>query len=256
MRRNVRTRATTVVTLAIGLLLATALVAHAAMSPEQKCQKGRKDASAKYLQCHEKAMGQHLVSNDLAKLQPALSKCRMSFAASWLKLQKKAVGTGATCDAPRFVDNGDGTVTDNLTGLDWEKKTDNATANDKDNAYIWSAAYSIFLSGDINPPGLNEEQPAAMGPFTVPCFGTTPCSWRLPTIAELQTLLSEPFPCTTSPCIHPIFGATIVNDDYWSATTLANDASRAWGVFFLTGEVSYGPKNATTNSVRAVRGGL
>jgi hypothetical protein len=36
--------------------------------------------------------------------------------------------------SPRFVDNGNGTVTDNQTGLMWEKKS---TANVAD-AYVWS----------------------------------------------------------------------------------------------------------------------
>jgi hypothetical protein len=45
---------------------------------------------------------------------------------------------------PRFVDNGDGTVTDNQTGLQWEKKTtavgsvaNLADPHDVDNAYTW-----------------------------------------------------------------------------------------------------------------------
>ena len=31
------------------------------------------------------------------------------------------------------------------------------------------------------------------------------CDWRLPTIAELQTILLAPYPCGTSPRIDPIF---------------------------------------------------
>ena len=44
-------------------------------------------------------------------------KCVANYAAAWPKLQKKATGTNATCDATRLVANNDGTVTDNLTGL-------------------------------------------------------------------------------------------------------------------------------------------
>jgi hypothetical protein len=38
----------------------------------------------------------------------------------------------------RFVDNGDGTVTDTRTGLMWEQKTDDGSIHDKDNVYTWS----------------------------------------------------------------------------------------------------------------------
>src|SRR6266446_8828956 len=50
--------------------------------------------------------------------------------------------------APRFVDNGDGTVTDNQTGLMWEKKenldgtTDVSNQHDADNPYQWTASLS------------------------------------------------------------------------------------------------------------------
>jgi hypothetical protein len=49
--------------------------------------------------------------------QAALSKCRVNYTSTWATLEKKAAGTGATCDSARFVDNGNGTVTDELTDL-------------------------------------------------------------------------------------------------------------------------------------------
>lgn len=235
-----------VTTIAFG---ASAPSARAAATPEQKCQKARKDAAAKYAQCHEKAVGQLLATNNLAKLQPALSKCRVAYTSTWLKLQKKALGTGSTCDAPRFVATGQGTVVDNLTGLEWEMKNDiDATAHDKDHTHSWRQAYLCFLTGFSSCPGLNEADSINLTCFADP--GT--CNWRLPTVAELQTILSEPFPCTTSPCIDAVFGPTAAHD-YWSATTLAN---YAWSVSFVDGTVSYGVKGAVGNSVRGVRGGF
>ena len=38
----------------------------------------------------------------------------------------------------RFVDNGDGTITDTQTGLMWEKKSDDGSIHDKDNRYTWA----------------------------------------------------------------------------------------------------------------------
>lgn len=249
MHERMLSRVVTVALLTAGTLLTMAAFAGAKVPPEQQCQKSRYEAAAKYAQCQSKALGQHFAVNDLAKLQPILSKCRVKYTSTYLKLQKKALGTGSTCDAPRFVDNDDGTVTDNLTGLDWEQKVDTASIHVKSATYTWFNTYNSFLAG-VSSFGINEEQP----PDFIACFGGR-CDWRLPTVAELQTILSEPFPCTTSPCINAAFGPTATNEDYWSATTLADNTTYAWGVFFGTGEVSYGLKNGI-NAVRAVRGGL
>src|SRR5512147_610150 len=175
MDKRTLTRVAAPVMLAVSTLLTMAPVARAKLTPERFCQKSRYDAAAKYAQCEDKALAQLFATNDLVKLQPALSKCRVKYTDIWLKLQKKALGTGSTCDTPRFVDTGDGTVTDNLTGLEWEKKTDNVTVHDKDNTYEWSIAYECFLSGGSTCAGLNR-------PDTVLCFGGAvgTCDWRLP----------------------------------------------------------------------------
>ncbi len=65
--------------------------------------------------------------------------------------------TGSTCVANnRFTDNGDGTVTDALTGLAWEKKTNDGSVHDQGNRYTWGngdgTALTIFLTG-LNTPG-------------------------------------------------------------------------------------------------------
>jgi hypothetical protein len=86
--------------------------------------------------------------------------------------------------------------------------------------------------------------------------------WRLPTWAELQTiLLPEPsFPCSTDPCIDPVFDEPVGVDDYWTATTIAGHPEFAWYVQFGTGGDFYtgsdSKDNELSNSVRAVRGGL
>ena len=54
--------------------------------------------------------------------------------------------------------------------------------------------------------------------------------WRLPTVQELASLadLSEDDPVTYLPPGHPFVGAAL--GFYWSATTSANDAGKAWSV--------------------------
>jgi len=246
-----RTRQLTTLILIAAALLLVAGTALAKQTPEQKCQKGRYDAAAKYAACQQKVVGKWFGGSDFDHAA-ALSKCRVTYTATWAKLQKKASGTGATCDNPRFADNWDGTVTDRLTGLQWEKKTEDGTEHDKDNLYSWSAAgtgrgngtaFANFLSA-LNGGGC----------FATGCFAGQ-CDWRLPTISELQTILLGPYPCTTSPCIdQAVFGPTSTSF-YWSATPVATVPDYAWLASFFSGLVSGYAKGNSIN-VRAVRAGL
>ena len=233
--------------LAAGALLVPVRAVHAA-TPEGACQNGRYAAAAKYNACAQKVTGKAVAGGDLTVFGEQVSKCRVKYTGTWAKLAAKAAGTGAFCDTTRFTDNGT-TVTDNLTGLQWEKKQNlDGTANpgdrhDADNTYTWSAsgtaadgtAFTDFLV-TLNGGG---------------CFAGQ-CDWRLPTFYELQTILSEAYPCTTSPCIDPVFGPT-VPDFYWSGTT--TEPSKAWFVAFDHGGVGtvFTP---VSGAVRAVRGGL
>jgi hypothetical protein len=243
--------------------LAGVVVANAA-SPHEACQAGRHKAAAQYAACHQKYLASFFGGafdtgflDDPDGNQTRLSKCRDKYRATWAKLQAKASGTGVTCDAARLLDNGDGTVTDNLTGLQWEKKTDDASVHDKDDTYKWTTVFggteangTIFTSflATLNGGG---------------CFAGQ-CDWRLPTVAELQTILLEPFPCAASPCIDPIFGPMAADAPlYWSSTTNAESPDHAWYVIFLDGFLgdagSVGYAGATKPAlayVRAVRGGL
>jgi hypothetical protein len=223
--------------------------ADAAATPEQACQNGRYAAAAKYSACEQKAMGKFQASFDYTKFNGTASKCRVKYTGTWAKLQAKASGTGASCDNSRFDTTTTlGTVIDRLTGLQWEQKTDDASVHDKDNLYSWTTlpfpmgtaadgtAYTNFLTTLTGFAGQHD--------------------WRLPTRAELQTILSEPYPCTTSPCIDQgVFGPTVAAY-YWSATTYSATApSSAWVVDFGDGFVIFNEKDEIW-SVRAVRGGL
>jgi uncharacterized protein DUF1566 len=166
------------------------------------------------------------------------------------------------CTNQRFVDSGNGTVTDNQTGLQWEKKDNlDSSANlsdphDADNTYTWSSSgtaadgtvFTDFLSQ------LNNCVSADGSTITGGFAGH--CDWRLPTIAELQTILLAPFLCGTNPCIDPIFGPT-KSLEYWSATTSAGFPNDAWGVGFADGHVlGSGAKSSGGTYARAVRSGL
>jgi hypothetical protein len=166
---------------------------------------------------------------------------------------------------PRFVDNGDGTVTDNQTGLMWEKKdTDCPGIHCYKDIFTWcSGPYPSCASG-ANPPdgtaftgflyALNSES-LPMGDFRIAgCFNGY-CDWRLPTIWELDTIMDPTQGSCgggTGACIDPIFGATQTYY-YWSATTLQHYPSEAWVV--LTQGASLWRFKSDYANARAVRSG-
>ena len=170
--------------------------------------------------------------------------------------------TGGTFQ--RLVDNGDGTVTDNSTGLQWEKKdgadgvANLADPHDVDNNYVWTISPS--------PPPYAADGPAftdflsrlnactSSDGSTVTAAFAAHCDWRLPTIAELQTIvdLSAAGCGSGSPCIDPIFGPTAASRPYWSSTTVASDPSSALHVVFFDGSTYFCLKGCS-DSVRAVR---
>jgi hypothetical protein len=213
-----------------------------AATAEEKCQSKRAKEAGKYQKCMQDWLSKVYKGSVTSSKR---IKCRTKYAAAWPKLQAL---TGTSCDAPRWVDNGDGTVTDNLTGLIWEKKTDDGSVHDWDNVYTWS-------NGDADP---TDEDGTIFSDFLATLNAGAGFAgangWRLPTYAELQTILT-PEPCSTDPCIDPIFGPFTKSDVYWSRTCDAIVPSLAWMTDFDS------DFNALANktdgwSVRAVRSGL
>jgi len=168
------------------------------------------------------------------------------------------VANNALACQPQYVDNLDGTLTDNRTGLVWEQKTGtvgtpNPTdVHDVNNRYSWSTTgtaadgtlFTEFLAT------LNLDQ-SANGSTT--CFASH-CDWRIPNVVELQTILDVSATCGSGPpCIDTAFGPTQASN-YWSSSSLADFPNHAWGVLFITGLINVPGK---TNSLyaRAVRSG-
>jgi hypothetical protein len=179
-----------------------------------------------------------------------------------------------TCQ-PRYVDNGDLTVTDNQTGLMWEKKFDGSvpiicsigdtscppdTHHEVGKQYTWSATASWNPDGTLftdfiaalDGGNYYDSSTGVVVNFKPrPCFANH-CDWRVPTIAELTSILLAPFPCGTSPCIDPTFGTTVSNF-YWSSISVSGTPQpTAYFVFFDNGVVD---RNNKLNGffARAVR---
>ena len=262
-------------------LLVTATAIHAAGAPEQ-CQAGKNRAAGKYAACRESAEAKLAVSGDTTKYGEAITNCAGKFARAWQKLEDKAVAAGSACpsvgDATgidgkvtattdgiaavvggmRFEDNGDSTVTDHLTGLQWEQKdtevgspTNFADPHDVDNTYTWNTAVGTTPNGTAFTDFLDKLN-GGLGANT--CLAGQ-CDWRLPTKEELAGIVD----LTASgcgggdPCIDPIFGPT-VSGFHWTATTYAEDPYAAWFVVFSSGNANLEDKG-DSNYVRAVRGG-
>jgi hypothetical protein len=162
-----------------------------------------------------------------------------------------SVQAGATLS---YTDNGDGTVTDNDTGLMWEKKSDDGGLHDKDNGYPWSGSGSQQTIWDWLD-AVNAEGGTGFAGHR---------DWRIPNIKEMQSLANyqSAAPMTSaafnSGCVAGVgvlAGSCTLTSPYWSSTTWPTNHAMAAGVSFFDGSVGAFDKS-TSPHVRAVRGGL
>jgi hypothetical protein len=153
----------------------------------------------------------------------------------------------------KFVDNGDGTISDVGSGLTWEKLSDDDSIHDKDNVdYTWSQALAKIAS-------LNA---GAFAGYS---------DWRIPNVRELETLVNLG---NSDPAVPGLFatncgfhsygngGCTILEcsctraDNYWSSTPAEYNTLLTWTVDFFVGQVTTSYRTNSGAALRAVRGGL
>jgi len=148
----------------------------------------------------------------------------------------------------RFVDNGNGTITDTHTGLMWEKLSDDLSVHDKDSTYTWADAQSMKVAA-----------------LNATAFGGN-TDWRMPTANELHSLLDY---TRYNPTVREEFDnacvtfCTVVTCSctggnwHWTADEGSGavggiSADHGWSVDFRDGDVDHAAKS-DSRRVRAVR---
>jgi hypothetical protein len=158
---------------------------------------------------------------------------------------------------PRFTNNGDGTVTDNLTGLIWLRDANCIVTNypgfdnddpPGDGMVIWQHALDFVA-------GINSG--------TYPSCGAGNTDWRLPNIKELQSIIDYDVYLGGSEAMlpdgHPFnnvkYSASPL-DAYWTSTTwITMYVEMTYIVDFCFGETNLANPDVSTHYVWMVRGG-
>ncbi len=137
----------------------------------------------------------------------------------------------------RFVIHADHSVTDRVTGLDWQRCAvgqgwleDGCSDGEKQ-----TSAWFSWLSAQNLDSRLQAE------------------GWRTPTVHELRSLMSRR-------CKDPALNAEVFPNapswGYWSITEFSPNAGFAWQVDFKTGKIRAQLKTGATSHVRLVRGSM
>jgi hypothetical protein len=129
----------------------------------------------------------------------------------------------ATPAAARFVDNGDGTITDTRSGLTWSKAT--LCEEEINHAQAEKICAELDLAGHSD--------------------------WRLPTVDELFALADR---TRTEPAIDTEAFPDTQSDWYWTSTISAWSSGYAWVVCFDGGDAGSSRRDGDYAFVRAVRG--
>ncbi len=156
-----------------------------------------------------------------------------------------ALQKGAALPSPRFTDNNNGTVTDNLTGLIWLQNANCANASRN-----WATALADVVS--LNGTGKMNNNICG----DTSNSGTYQTDWRLPNVRELYSLIDLAYLNPALATGHPFLDVQSAN--YWSSTSVAGaTTTNAWNVNLGLGNVRSAAKTTTVDPyyVWPVRGG-
>ena len=130
---------------------------------------------------------------------------------------------GALLTFPRFIDNGNGTLADTVTGLTWLKKADCINQS-------WTDALNTVNTLANGQCGLTDESTA--GQWRMPNRSEMlSLSDRSPTFPQANYLNGIPGPDGITVTNPSIFNNFIVSNYYWTSTTDAADTTQAWTIY-------------------------
>ncbi len=193
------------------LPLASVTSAAAGVDPADKCEAAKLRETGKLASCVMTSLSKTTQAGVGAD-QAALDACGEKFTDKLTGAETKADGAcpttgdaGAIGDAvgalatelvksvsgARFIDNGDGTVTDTEQGVNWQKSTagtGSPSSIDDVHSTCDLLPHLSSINGDESVEGLGGRN-----------------DWSLPTLAQLQSILD----CSSPPCVFvdPILGA-------------------------------------------------
>lgn len=158
---------------------------------------------------------------------------------------------GATLPAQRFTDNGDGTLTDTLTGLVWLK---NAHC-----AETLSGIVVTYVGYPVDPNVFGFPWQNALtwvtGLSSGHCGltdGSNPGDWRLPNNNELASLVSKSDVPVNTWLANQGFTRIDTNFGYWTSSTFTQGPGGAYIQDLRTGN-NIGPGKTTIRTVLPVR---
>jgi hypothetical protein len=141
--------------------------------------------------------------------------------AEWPMPNDQVDVTAGAPNLENYTDNGDYTVTDNLTGLMWQQTVPSGT-------YTWAQA--VAYCPTLNLAGHSD--------------------WRLPSRIELVSIVD--LGVSSGPMINSTYFPSTPAYWFWSASPVAGSPSSAWSVAFFFG-YTHDVDFTLTYNVRCVR---
>ena len=141
-------------------------------------------------------------------------------------------------------------VKDNVTGLMWEKKTDDSGSEfNKENVYSWGGISAQGRNHANREGSYFDSWNALVNAANV---GNGLCGyrdWRLPTYVELQSIVHSG---RVNPTIDVAYFPNTKSGNYWSSSAVSANSSFAWDVNFNFGNGYFNNRSAS-RYVRLVR---
>lgn len=233
-----------------------------AADPQLACQQRKLMAQGKLEACLTRS-----AARVLGGKADSSATCRQKFQDALAKADSKASAAGTSC---RFLDNGDGTLSDLNTGLMWEQK-DTTSCNEVGGlklrcygrAWNWMTSLDpIGLTGNLATVLLHRTSHPTFLENEAACLAGH-CDWRVPTVEEVRAILDPD--CSDGWCLDPLFGPRWDDPSaggappkrMWTRTTWSDLTIQAFLADLTTGEIGVFVQTKTGSArVHLVRGGF